>query len=400
MKHSFLKLAAGALTMGLALSQPAYAQNSAVNNAILSLKAGPTQYEKALTSINQAVENEKTKGSAKAWFTRGDVYSTVLDPSTAALYAKYTASMQPGEALQKASESYKKALELDSPTGEFGKQVPDRMKNLYGLAFNDGVKYYNSGKENPQDYDKAIASYKLASSLMPTDTTAVLYTAYAQEAKQDVAGAKASYNQLLGMGYKSVPVYTRLLQIDEQTKDAADGQKVLQQALAAYPNNKTFLIQDLNQSMGGSTGGAGAIEKINKAIAADPNNSNLYAVRGGIYDREKKSDLAMADYKKAIELDPKNFDAQYNMGIYNYNLAAPLYTKASKMDLKTYQVKGKAVEAEGKKYFEASIPYFERALELNPNDQGSLFALQKVYARLNRPADAKRMEERLAALKK
>jgi tetratricopeptide (TPR) repeat protein len=400
MKHSFLKLAAGALTMGLALSQPAFAQNSAVNNAILSLKAGPTQYEKALTSINQAVENEKTKGSAKAWFTRGDVYSTLLDPSTAALYSKYTASMQPGEALQKASESYKKALELDSPTGEFGKQVPERMKNLYGLAFNDGVKYYNSGKENPQDYDKAISSYKLASSLMPTDTTAVLYTAYAQEAKQDVAGAKASYNQLLGMGYKSVPVYTRLLQIDEQTKDAADGQKVLQQALAAYPNNKTFLIQDLNQSMGGSAGGAGAIEKINKAIAADPNNSNLYAVRGGIYDREKKSDLAMADYKKAIELDPKNFDAQYNMGIYNYNLAAPLYTKASKMDLNTYKVKGKAVEAEGKKYFEASIPYFERALELNPNDQGSLFALQKVYARLNRPADAKRMEERLAALKK
>jgi tetratricopeptide (TPR) repeat protein len=400
MKHSFLKLAAGALTFGLALSTPAQAQNSAVNNAILSLKAGPGQFDKALTSINQAVENEKTKGSAKAWFTRGDVYYTLLDPSTQALYAKATANMQPGEALQKAAESYKKALELDGPTGEFGKQVPERLKNLYGLAFNDGVKFYNSGKENPADYDKAIASYRLASQLSPADTTAVLYTAYAQEAKQDLAGAKTSYNQLLGMGYKSVPIYTRLLQIDQQTKDDADMKKVLQQALAAYPNNKTFLIQDLNQSMGGDAGNAGAIEKINKAIAADPNNSNLYAVRGGIYDRQKKSDLAMADYKKAVELDPKNFDAQYNLGIYNFNQAATLYTRASKMDLKTYQTKGKPVEAEGKKYFEASVPYFEKALEINPNDQGSLFALQKVYARLNRPADAKRMEDRLAALKK
>jgi len=146
MKHSFLKLAAGALTLGLGVSLPAQAQNSAVNNAILSLKAGPGQYDKALTSINQAVENEKTKGSAKAWFTRGDVYYTLLDPSTQALYAKSTASMQPGEALQKAAESYKKALELDGPTGEYGKQVPERLKNLYGLAFNDGVKFITAGK--------------------------------------------------------------------------------------------------------------------------------------------------------------------------------------------------------------------------------------------------------------
>ena len=400
MKHSFLKLAAGTLALGLGLSPLAQAQNSAINNAILSLKAGPGQFDKALTSINEAVANEKTKGSAKAWFTRGDVYYTVLDPSTQALYAKPIAAMQPGEALQKASESYKKALELDGPTGEYGKQVPERLKNLYGLAFNDGVKFYNSGKDNPADYDKAIASYQLAAGLMPKDTTAVLYTAYAQEAKKDMAGAKVSYNQLLGMGYKSVPVYTRLLQIDQQTKDDADGQKVLQQALAAYPNNKTFLIQDLNQSMGSGAGGTGALEKINKAITADPSNSNLYAVRGSIYDQQKKTDLAMADYKKAIELDPKNFDAEYNLGIYNFNQAATFYTKASKMDLKTYQAKGKPLEVEGKKYFEASVPYFEKALEINPNDQGVLFALQKVYARLNRPADSKRMEDRLAALKK
>lgn len=398
MSNSLLKLAAAAaFTAVLGLSMPVQAQNSAVTNAILSQKAG--QMDKALTSINEAIANEKTKDKAKTWFTRGEIYNQLLDPNTQALFGKYTKDMQPGEALQKATESYNKALQLDGPAGEFGKQVPARLQNLYALAFNAGVKSYND-----KEYDKAVANYKLASQLSPTDTTAVLYGAYALEAKQDYAGAKANYNQLLGMdAYKTKPapvsVYTRLLQIARQEKNDAEAQKVLKAGLAAYPNNKSFLIEDLNMSMAGGNSEA-ALEKINKTIAADPTNANLYAVRAGIYDQQKKSDLAQADYKKAIELDPNNFDSQFNMGIYNFNQAANLYTKASKLDLKTYQLKGKPLEAQGKKYFEASVPYFEKALEIQPNDAGSISALQKVYFRLGRNADSKRMEDRLQALKK
>lgn len=398
MSNSFLKLAAAAaFTAAVGLATPALAQNSAVTNAILSQKAG--QMDKALTSINEAIANDKTKDKAKTWFTRGEIYNQLLDPNTQALFAKYTANMQPGEALQKATESYNKALQLDGPAGEYGKQVPARFQNLYGMAFNAGVKSYND-----KDYDKAIANYKLASQLNPTDTTAVLYGAYAMEAKQDYAGAKASYNQLLVMDtYKSKPapvsVYTRLLQIARQENNPVEAQKVLKEALVVYPNNKSFLIEDLNASMTRGNSEA-ALEKINKTIAADPTNANLYAVRAGIYDQQKKSDLAQVDYKKAIELDPKNFDAQYNMGIYNFNQAANLYTKASKLDLKTYQAKGRPLEAQGKKYFESSVPYFEKALEIQPNDAATMSALQKVYFRLGRNADSKRMEDRLQALKK
>lgn len=400
MKKTVLTLAATAALLGsVGLATPALAQSSAITNAILSQKSG--QLDKALESINQAVASDKTKDKdkPKAWFTRGEIYYQLLDPSTQALFAKYTKGMQPGEPLQKAAESYKKALELDGPNGEYGKQVPSRLQNLYGLAFNEGVKNYND-----KDYDKAVASYRLASEMNPQDTTAVLYSAYALSAKQDYAGAKAAYNQLLGMdAYKAKPapvgVYTQLLQIARQEKNDAEAQKVVQQGLAAYPTNKTFLIEDLNLSMSGGNSGA-ALEKISKAIAADPNNANLYAVRGSLYDAQKKNDLAQADYKKAIELDPNNFDSQFNMGIYNFNQAANLYTKASKMDLKTYQLKGKPLEVQGKKYFEASVPYFEKALELQPNDANTISALQKVYFRLGRNADSEKMAARLQALNK
>ena len=397
-KHVLTVAAATSLAALLGAARPAQAQNSAVNNAILSENA--SQYDKARTSIEQATTNDKTKDQAKTWFTRGEIYQRLVElrtsdkPLMQGLYTKYTADLQPGQAEERAIESYNKALTLDGATGQYGKQVPERLKYINNVALNDGVNAYKA-----KDYDKAMAAYKLASTALPQDTTAVLYAAYAAEGKEDVSAAKQYYTQLLGLGYKSVPVYQRLLYIDQQQKDAAGSQQVLQQALAAYPNNKIFMMQELNMYL--STGnGQEAIDKIKKAIAVDPTNSNLYGVLGSVYEQNKQSDLAVESFKKAIELDPNNFDAQFNLGIYNFNQAATLYTKASKMDIKTYQLKGKPLETQGKKYFEASVPYFEKALELQPNDTNTLNALQKVYARLNRPADAKRMDDRLQTLGK
>ncbi|GAB2870283.1 tetratricopeptide repeat protein [Hymenobacter ruber] len=385
MKKTFLTIAV-AVSLAGALPSVVSAQTSAVTNAILNQRSG--LLDKARTDIDKAIVNEKTMGKAKTWYTRGEIYQGMLESP---IYAK---QLQPGEGVQKAYESYNKTIELDTKDGEFGKQAVARMDGLYGRAFNDAVNSYNA-----KEYDKAIESYKLASKIKPQDTTAVLYSAYASEAKQDYAGAKASYNQLLGMNYKSVTLYSRLLQMAKQQNDNAEAAKVLQQALVAYPTNKAFMLEDLNMSLA-SGKGEDALAKINKSIIADPGNSNLYAVRGSMYDQQKKTDLALADYKKAVELDPNNFDAQFNLGVYNYNKAADAYTKASKMDLKTYQASGKKFEAEGKKYFEASVPYFEKALQLQPDDRNTLTSLQKVYFRLGRTADSERLNAKLQSLKK
>jgi tetratricopeptide (TPR) repeat protein len=370
MKKTFLTLAA-ATVLAAGLPSLVSAQNSAVTNAILNQRSG--LLDKARADIDKAIVHEKTSGKAKTWYTRGEIYQGMIDNP---IYGK---DLKPGEALQKAFESYNKTIELDSKTGEFGKQAVAKMDNLYGMAFNNAVNSYNA-----KEYDNAISSYKMASQIRPQDTTAVLYSAYASEAKQDFAGAKASYNQLLGMNYKSVNVYMRLLQMAKQQNDAAEAAKVLQQALAAYPNNKAFMLEDLNVALSSGRG-------------EDPTNSNLYAVRGSMYDQQKKTDLALADYRKAVELDPNNFDAQFNLGVYNYNRAAEAYTKASKMDLKTYQTQGKKFEAEGKKYFEASVPHFEKALQLQPDDRNTMSSLQKVYFRLGRNADSERLNAKLKA---
>ncbi len=381
MKKSFLTLALAA-----ACAAPAAAQTSAITDAILNQRSG--MLDKARTSIDKAIVNEKTVGKAKAWYTRGDVYEQMMDSP---IYAKM---LQPGEGTQKAFESYTKAIALEGKDGEYGKQAVPKLDNLYARAFNDAVTAYNA-----KDYDKAIGSYKLASQIKPADTTAVLYGAYAFEAKKDVAGAKANYAQLQGMGYKSVAMYSRLIQMARDEKNDAGAMQALEAALKVYPTNKAFMLEELNMYISAGRGKE-ALDKIDRAIAADPTNSNLYAVKGSILDQNKQPDLALAAYKKAVEVDPNNFDAEFNLGVYNYNRAAEAYTRASKMSLKDYQTKGKSAEAEGKKYFEASVPYFEKSLQLQPDDRNTLSSLQKVYFRLGRNADSDRLNAKLESLKK
>lgn len=364
----------------------ASAQNSAVTNAILFQRQGTL--DKARTEIDKAVQNPKTSTKAKTWFTRGEIYDGM---AASPIYGK---ALGAGEGAKTAFESYQKAIELDGKDGEFGKQAVQKMDNLYGLALNAGVESYNG-----KNFDEAIKSYQMAQSIRPQDTTAYLYAAYAAEAKQDFATAKDTYGKLMAMNYKSPQMYGRLLQIARQEKNDAEAMKVVQQALQAYPNNKAFMLEELNMYLAAGRGKE-ALDKIDRAIAADPTNSNLYAVKGSILDQNKQPDLALAAYRKAVEVNPENFDAQFNLGVYNYNKAAENFTKASKMDMASYQKSGKKLEADGKKYFEQSLPHFEKALQIQPDDRATISSLQKVYVRLGRNADAERMNSKLESLKK
>ncbi|NVO29650.1 tetratricopeptide repeat protein [Hymenobacter lapidiphilus] len=363
----------------------ASAQNSAVTNAILYQRQGTL--DKAKTEIDKAVTNEKTSGKAKTWFTRGEIYGDMVNSPI------YKKSLGTEDGAKIAFESYTKALSLDGKDGEYGKQAEAKLDGLYGMALNAGVESYNS-----KDFAKAMDAYRMAQQIKPQDTTAYLYAAYAAEANENFAGAKEMYGKLQGIGYQSTQMYGRMLQIARQQKDDAAAMKVVQDALKAYPNNKGFMLEDLNMDLSAGRGKE-ALAKIDRAIAADPTNSNLYAVKGSLLDTDKKPVEALTAYRKAVEIDPNNFDANFNIGIYNYNKAADFYTRASKMSLAEYQKSGKKLDSEGRKYFQDSLPYFEKALEVQPNDRGTMSALQKVYLRLDRKADSQRMMDKLDAAK-
>jgi tetratricopeptide (TPR) repeat protein len=98
---------------------------------------------------------------------------------------------------------------------------------------------------------------------------------------------------------------------------------------------------------------------LNKQIETNP-ESRLYYYRGVLYDEQKKGDLAMADYRKAVELDEFNYDACYNLGaaIKNYNVS-DIYDQLAKSNItpaRKKELKLKMVETykEARKYLEVA----------------------------------------------
>ena len=94
-----------------------------------------------------------------------------------------------------------------------------------------------------------------------------------------------------------------------------------------------------------------ALANFNRAIEIDPNYANAYNNRGAIQGKLGNHEEAIADFSRAIELDPEFAEAYYGRGVELVEL-------------------GSHGEA---------IADFNRAIELNPNDGYSYIKLASAY---------------------
>lgn len=380
--------------MGLSLGffAPAVAQNDAVTNAYFFQKDG--KLDKAKEEIDKAVVNEKTSGKAKTWYFKATIYRDIAQSPIKAFQ-----DLDPN-AIESSYNAYQKVLELDKKDGEYYKNAQKEMPELWNMALNTGVQRYQE-----KDFASALRYYDVASKLKPNDTTSVLYAAYAAEALQDQGKAKTYYLKLLELGRKTPDMYRALSNIAVNVeKDTAAALKYLAEGQKAFPQDKNLALEELRlMFMMGK--GIQAKSKLEDAIKLDPNNAALHSTLGTLYDqeandrkrpateRQASKDKAIAAYSKALELDPKNSDANFNMGVFYFNKGVEINKKVNDMNINEYNKSGKKLEADAKAQFQKALPYFEAAYAQTPEDKAVRSSLKKVYSNLGRKADAEKIKE-------
>lgn len=363
-------------------SSPVIAQQNKVVSAWNYYKPEYEMLDKAKSNIDDASVHESTMGKPKTWYYRGLIYQKIYK------HAKYGNLDE--MALEKAYESYKKALEID-PNYEFKDEVNQNIAALSGDFFNRGLDEFNA-----KDFNRALNSFEWVLKIRSNDMNALQNSALCAERLGKLDVAKTYYQKILAVDQKDPLVFLSLANIQKKEGDMAGAIKTITEGRKIFPADNKLIISQLDLYLG-SDKVKEASELIEVAIAGDPTNANLHFAKGTLFDKMGNKDVAAQSYIKAIELNSSYFDANYNLGAMYFNQAAEMVNAANNLPPNKFK-EYDAAKAKYEAKFREAMPYLEKAHEINPKDMSTMESLKQLYARLGllekSSAIKKKMEEK------
>jgi tetratricopeptide (TPR) repeat protein len=110
--------------------------------------------------------------------------------------------------------------------------------------------------------------------------------------------------------------------------------------------------------------------------------TETYLVLGSLYEKNNQLDKAKEMYTNALAKNPESFEANYNMGAILFNPAVEIIKEVRNMGVADYNKKGKEMETQAKEILAQSLPYFEKASKLKPDDEGIKRTLKEINSNI------------------
>jgi len=358
------------------------AQKALIQKAYNYYKEPYQQYDEAKKAIDEAMQSDENKTNEKAWYYRGLIYHALYNSDK----YKYLCD----NCLVTAYESFMKVNEIN-PNNEWADVIKNlNMNFLMRDFFNKGVDDFNHAK-----YADALTSFEYVQKLNPSDTSAVLNSAFAADKAQNMEKAKLYYNRLINMNYPDDKIYLSLASIYKDEKDTARALMTIRDGRKVFPDSLSLMLTEINLLLA-SGKGKDATEVMETAITKDPKNQSLYLALGSTYDQLANprdgagNDLpkpvnyaelmgkAEQTYLRGLALNANNFELNYNLGAIYFNQGAEMANAANNIkDNAAFE----AAKAKANAKFLQSEPYLEKAFELNGTDKATLTSLKMLYAR-------------------
>lgn len=365
-----------------------FGQKPLRTTAFNNLRKG--ELDKAMQNIEPTISDPTTMNDPKTWFYRGNIYLQIHMSENPAFKALDS------DALNKAYESYKKSIELDTKK-EYYTETIQNMLIISEQLYNEGVIRFTA---DPPQYLAAMKSFESAVEVNKTfgntDTLAMFNTALAAENAKEFGKAKLYYNKVKEMNYPQPLLYNSLASISLEEGDTTAAIAVLAEGRRKYPDNFNLLIAETNIYLSSNQHDK-AMANLQEAVKTDPMNPTIHYAVGVNYALMNNAGEAEKAYIKAVELKPDYFEANYNLGALYVNQAAQIIDEANKLPLsatKEYdELKKQADDILGK-----SIPYLETASRLDPSDKNTLLSLKEIYTRLQMYEKMKVVNDKLSEL--
>ncbi len=175
-------------------------------------------------------------------------------------------------------------------------------------------------------------------------------------------------------------LYILLEQSYLEAGDSIKGITVLEEGFKRFPGNQGVQVELINYFLNKGESEK-ALNYLKVAQQSDPKNMSFIFAEGTLYDKMGDTEKAVDTYKRCLEIDPNYYDAYYNIGVVYFNKAVKLYEDAAKIDIKN-QKEYEAAQEIADNELSKSVPYMEKAHEINPTDVSTMKTLRTIYIRL------------------
>ena len=129
-----------------------------------------------------------------------------------------------------------------------------------------------------------------------------------------------------------------------------------------------------------------------QAIEKEPNVAQYHHIKGNLNENLGHYEEALKDFDNALAIDPKLADAMAGKGRVYYNQAVKLNEAAALIsDNKEYK---KALD-DMNEVFKKSLPFFEEAHKMAPEDRTYMQILKGLYYRFHMDAQYNEISEKL-----
>lgn len=358
------------------LASIANAQNREVTTAYnYGLKAGATQYAKAITAINKAVQHPETMENDKAWFYRGWIYQNVYQSS------KPADRQLVENPLKEAIDSYKKAMQYKGKSDEWFNKAITNLNAARIQSFNEGIKFYEA-----KDYKKAGEYFEQSLSIgaMPeinqNEEPIYFNAGLSYELANELDKASEMFTLSVTNGYEIVASTGKIAEISLTKGDTVGYVNILKKGIDNIADNQELIQMLINYYLKANQTDE-ALDYINKAIQNDSNNKTLYFIQGTCYDKKGMVEEAFTAYTQALKIDANFVDATYNLGALYFNSGAEYNNKANDVPPEK-EKEYDELRAKAAGEFEKSAQYFEKFLETQPNDIVVMQQLKQIYFQL------------------
>ena len=383
-----------------------YAQKKNVSQAKnKAMAAENPDFTGARALIAEALEDETTKDLADTWYWAGMIgYKENEYLLTQSILTGKVDDKKKGEAVVESYNYFLKADELamtpvldkkgnEKVDTKTHKNIQQKMLDYYSAQ--ELVKY-GIWLNDQRDFANAYEVFKMHTDIptlplmqddklqakMPRDTTYYQYLYYAGLFATQAGmhpEAIAVFESMKDGDYEAITINQFLYQEYVELKDTANFVRVLQESIEKFPAEPWFL-QNLINFYIFSGQEQTAIEYLDKAIEREPGVAQYYHIRGNLKENAKKYEEALADFDKAISIDPKLADAVAGKGRVYYNQAVKMNEDAAYIsDNRQYQKALKEMD----EVFAQSLPYFEQAHEMEPDNRNYMIILKQLYYRLH-----------------